>query len=123
MRAKTPIRRRSIRLQRKATQTEGEVMLNTKPIAATIPAKDLAKSRKFYEQTLGFKPKQESPGGIFYAAGDGTIFSLYQTQFSGTGQHTLACWNVSNLEQEMDDLRKNGVKFEEYDLPGLKTNK
>jgi hypothetical protein len=30
-------------------------------------------------------------------------------------------WDTDNLEREMDELRARGVVFEEYDLPGLKT--
>jgi len=30
-------------------------------------------------------------------------------------------WGTDNLEAEVDDLRGRGVVFEEYDLPGLKT--
>jgi len=34
---------------------------------------------------------------------------------------TAATFDVEDLAKEMDDLRKKGVTFEEYDLPGIKT--
>jgi hypothetical protein len=30
-------------------------------------------------------------------------------------------WQVENIEAAVEELRKRGVVFEEYDLPGLKT--
>ena len=63
---------------------------------ATIPAKDLEGTRRFYEDVLGAQVVTEDPGGIIYRSGDST-FSLYPT------------------------LRGKGVAFEDYDLPGVKT--
>jgi catechol 2,3-dioxygenase-like lactoylglutathione lyase family enzyme len=87
---------------------------------ATIPAKDLAGTRKFYEDVLGLKVFREDPAGITYHSGDSVVF-LYPTEFAGTAQHTLGGFRVSDLEAAMADLRGKGVTFEEYDMPGLKT--
>jgi catechol 2,3-dioxygenase-like lactoylglutathione lyase family enzyme len=87
---------------------------------ATIPAKDLDSTRRFYEEVLGAQVVNEDPGGILYKAGD-AYFSLYPTQFAGTAQHTLGSFMVQDLEAAMAALRDKGVTFEEYDLPGLKT--
>ena len=35
---------------------------------------------------------------------------------------TQATWFVEDLPAEVADLRSRGVKVEDYDLPGLKTN-
>jgi catechol 2,3-dioxygenase-like lactoylglutathione lyase family enzyme len=96
-------------------------MLPDGQIHPTIPATDLARARKFYEGTLGFKPVQEMPGGIIYQAGSSTWFILYPTQFAGTAKHTVASWRVKDIKAEVADLRKRGVVFEDYDFPGLKT--
>jgi catechol 2,3-dioxygenase-like lactoylglutathione lyase family enzyme len=88
--------------------------------AATIPARDLDGSRRFYEEVLGAQVVYEDPGGILYRAGD-FYFSLYPTQFAGTAQHTLGAFIVGDLEGAVADLRGKGVTFEDYDLPGLKT--
>jgi hypothetical protein len=34
---------------------------------------------------------------------------------------TQASWQVTDLQAEVADLRARGVKIEDYDLPGLKT--
>jgi catechol 2,3-dioxygenase-like lactoylglutathione lyase family enzyme len=87
---------------------------------ATIPAKDLDGTRRFYEDVLGAHVVNEDPGGILYKAGD-SYFSLYPTQFAGTAQHTLGAFMVRDVEAAMAALRAEGVTFEEYDMPGLKT--
>ena len=39
-------------------------MLQNAPMYSYIPAKDITRARKFYEETLGFKPKQVTAGNI-----------------------------------------------------------
>jgi predicted enzyme related to lactoylglutathione lyase len=86
-----------------------------------IPAKDVARARKFYEETLGFKPKQVTAGGVVYEFGKGTACFLYPTPNAGTSQASQAFWQVEDIEQEVSELMARGVKFEKYDMPGLKT--
>ena len=88
--------------------------------AATIPAKDLDGTRRFYEDVLGAQVLMEDPGGILYRSGDST-FSLYPTEYAGTAAHTLGSFAVADVEKAVADLRAKGVTFEEYDLPGMKT--
>lgn len=88
--------------------------------AASIPAKDLEGTRKFYEGVLNLEVIEEDPGGIFYRAGD-SVLMVYPTQFAGTAQHTLGGFEVKDIESAMADLKARGVTFEEYDMPGLKT--
>jgi hypothetical protein len=62
----------------------------------------------------------EEGRGIIYRSGD-SYFSLYPTEFAGTAQHTLGAFMVGDVEAAVADLRGRGVRFEDYDLPGLKT--
>lgn len=96
-------------------------MLKGYDAATMIPAKDLEKTRRFYEDVLGFSVDSEDPGGIRYQSG-GSSFFLYQTQFAGTAQHTLIGWNVDAIESVVDDLASKGVTFEQYDMEELKTD-
>ena len=57
-------------------------MLQQAPMYAYIPAKDLARARKFYEEKVGLKPR--------------------------------------DVEREVRELKARGVKFEDYDMPGMK---
>lgn len=54
-------------------------MLQNAPIYAYIPARDVARARRFYEQKLGFKPGREQAGGVVYEFGSGTGCFLYPT--------------------------------------------
>ena len=89
-------------------------------LGTTIPAKDLERTRRFYEDVLDAQVVMEDPGGIIYRSGD-SYFSLYPTEFAGTAQHTLAAFMVRDVEATVAELRGKGVTFEDYDLPGLKT--
>jgi len=93
-------------------------MLSTAPIRAYIPASDVSRARKFYEGTLGLKPKQEYAGGAIYECGGAEVF-LYPTPNAGTSKASQAYWQVTDVEAEVAELKARGVKFEEYDMPGM----
>jgi catechol 2,3-dioxygenase-like lactoylglutathione lyase family enzyme len=95
-------------------------MLKDRDTAAMIPVHDLERARQWYAEKLGFTPEEEMPDGLMYRSGCGR-FGIYRTEFAGTAKHTLMGWEVDNLEQEMTALRAKGVRFEDYDMPGLKT--
>jgi catechol 2,3-dioxygenase-like lactoylglutathione lyase family enzyme len=91
-----------------------------KAIHPTIAVKDLERAKSWYADKLGLKPMDESEAGAYYQVGD-TVFLLFPTQFAGTAQNTVMEFEVDDVKRSMAELRKNGVVFEEYDLPGLKT--
>ena len=97
-------------------------MLQSSPMYAYIPAKDIVRARRFYEQTLGFTPGREVGGGVTYQFGDHTACFLYPTPNAGTSRASQAFWQVDDIEREVADLKLRGVTFEEYDMPGLKTH-
>jgi predicted enzyme related to lactoylglutathione lyase len=96
-------------------------MLSKYPAIAYIPASDLGRARKFYEETIGLKVKEAGNEGVMYECGQGTQAFLYKSAGAGTNKASTLFWPVENLEAEMKELRGRGVKFEEYDMPGLKT--
>lgn len=96
-------------------------MLQDCPMYAYIPAKDLARARQFYEGKLGFKPNEETAGGIVYEFGRGTACFLYQTPNAGTSQASQAFWSVDDVDSEIQELKARGVVFEDYDMPGEKS--
>ena len=51
----------------------------------------------------------------------GTRFLVFPTANPVRGGHTQMGFMVSDIEREVVELRSRGVVFEEYDLPGLKT--
>jgi predicted enzyme related to lactoylglutathione lyase len=96
-------------------------MLQKSPIYAYIPAQDLERARNFYEQKVGLKPDKQINGGVVYESAGGTAAFLYPTPNAGTSRASQAFWQVPDIEAEVAELKKRGVKFEEYDVPGMKT--
>jgi len=97
-------------------------MLQNAPMFSYIPAKDVARARTFYEQKLGFKPRQEIAGGVMYEFAKGTACFLYPTSNAGTSKASQAFWQVDDIESEVAQLRARGVTFEKYDIPGMDDN-
>ena len=95
-------------------------MLQESPMYAYIPAKDVNRARKFYEDKLGLKPREEIAGGVAYEFGEHTACFLYPTPNAGTSKASQAFWQVDDIEREVAELKKRGVKFEEYDMPDMK---
>ncbi len=87
---------------------------------ATLPAQDFDRAKAFYADKLGLKPTDESEQEAVYAVGDST-FSVFPSFGAPSGDHTQLALNVDDLGAAVKALRDNGVVFEEYDLPGLKT--
>jgi catechol 2,3-dioxygenase-like lactoylglutathione lyase family enzyme len=84
-----------------------------------IAVKDLDRARKFYEDTLGLKTKDEWGGeGVTLKSGDTTI-NVYRSEFAGTNKATALTFGVDDIEGEVKDLKGKGILFEHYELPGL----
>jgi predicted enzyme related to lactoylglutathione lyase len=94
-------------------------MLQNSPMYAYLPAKDVTRARSFYEQKIGLAPKEENAGGVVYEFADHTGAFLYPTPNAGTSKASQAFWMVQDIEREVAELKARGVKFEEYDLPGM----
>lgn len=92
-------------------------------VAAVLPASDLERARKFYEEKLGLSPAEDRQGGLFYQIGSGSSLLVYKAAGPASGQHTQAGFMVDDLTATMAELRERGVTFEEYDLPGVHTEK
>jgi catechol 2,3-dioxygenase-like lactoylglutathione lyase family enzyme len=96
-------------------------MLQHSPLYAYIPAKDVSRARRFYEEKLGFKPGRELAGGVAYEFAGGTACFLYPTPNAGTSTASQAFWQVNDIEREVAELKARGVVFEDYDMPGPKS--
>lgn len=92
-------------------------MLQTHPMYAYLPATDVARARRFYEDQLGFAPGAELSGGVTYEFANGTACFLYPTPNAGTSKASQAFWGVDDIEREVADLKARGVQFERYDIP------
>ena len=97
-------------------------MLQKAPMYAYIPVKDLARARQFYEEKVGLRPKEEKAGGVVYEFAQHTACFMYPTPNAGTSSASQAFWQVDDVEREVAELKRRGVKFEEYDMPQLRTD-
>jgi catechol 2,3-dioxygenase-like lactoylglutathione lyase family enzyme len=90
---------------------------------ATVPTLDLAAARDFYESVLGLRPAgADSPGvDVLYECGAGTRVLLYEWSGTVTPSHTVVHFEVDDVAATVRELRERGVRFEEYDMPELRT--
>jgi len=95
-------------------------MLKDAPVVPYIPATDVARARRFYEERVGLVPREEVAGGVVYECGKRSWIFLYPSGGAGTSKASQAFWQVDDIEREVAELKKRGVKFEEYDMPGMK---
>ena len=96
-------------------------MLSSAPIVPYIPATDISRARRFYEDKVGLVAREEIAGGVVYECAGGSWIFLYNSEGAGTSQASQAFWQVQDVEAEVRELQARGVRFEEYDLPGMKT--
>ncbi len=92
-------------------------MLADYPAYATLPTADVERLRRFYEDVLGFQVREETPGGIFYQAGEGTYFAITRSSGTASGSHTQVGFAVANIEAIVSELRARGAVFESYETP------
>jgi catechol 2,3-dioxygenase-like lactoylglutathione lyase family enzyme len=95
-------------------------MLAKSPVGTVLPAENVERARTFYTQKLGLEFVSEQAGGVFLKAGEGTQIYVYPYGHT-KAEHTVAAFQVNDLDSVMRELRNKGVVFEEYDQPGLKT--
>ncbi len=92
-------------------------MLTQARTHAALPAADLARARRFYEEVLGLVPDEVAPGGVLYGTGEGTRFLVFPSSGSASGTHTQMGFTVADIEAEVADLKRRGVAFESYAMP------
>ena len=95
-------------------------MLKNAKAATRLPAQDLQRARAFYSEKLGLDPVEEREGGLRYVCAAGE-FAIFASAGAPSGTHTQMGWEVEDIESTVRELRARGVKFEEYDLPGIRT--
>ena len=95
-------------------------MLGNHPITPILLATDLAAAREFYHHKLGLPIVRENENAIVFSCG-GTHLDVTKSAVGTADQQTQAAWQVSDIRAEVAELRARGVKVEDYDTPGLKT--
>jgi catechol 2,3-dioxygenase-like lactoylglutathione lyase family enzyme len=93
------------------------------PIAVSciLPVKDMARARRFYEQSLGLVPAGAKPDGKFVYRVGATEIALFPRPEGTRATHTALSFRVADIAAAVNALEGRGVVFADYDLPGLKT--
>lgn len=100
-------------------------MLTNRPVTTILPVTNLERAKKFYTDNLGLRPSNEKPPekAILFEAGGGAKLELLERDKPARSEHTALSFEVDDVEREVTDLERRGVRFEDYDMPGLKTER
>jgi len=98
--------------------------LKDSKVIPVLAVDDLERAMAFYRDKLGLKAERSpsDPSGAVVETNEGGSLYLYKSSYR-RGETTVAAFNVSDTERVVDELRGHGVVFEEYDFPGLKTER
>jgi catechol 2,3-dioxygenase-like lactoylglutathione lyase family enzyme len=96
-------------------------MLSNVDAVANVAVKNLDVAKRFYANTLGLRQVDGQDGEVAVFRSGGSTLNVYRSQYAGTNQATAVSWAVGDqLEEVVSRLKAKGVKFEHYDMPGMK---
>ncbi len=96
-------------------------MLAHASVTTMLPVIDMARARAFYETRLGLIPGGFRADGKFVYQVGGSTLALFPKPEGTKAEHTAISFQVANIAATLAALERAGVVFEDYDLPGFKT--
>lgn len=94
-------------------------MLNAKKAVSSFSVDDMQKARDFYSKTLGLEVSAGPEGTL--VLNDAKAF-IYPKRNHQPATFTVLNFPVDSVETAVDELSKQGVRFEIYNEPNLKTD-
>ena len=88
-------------------------MIGATMVVATLPVSDLEQAKAFYGGTLGLTILWETPASVRFRCGDSSELSTFKRPGLVT-EHTLAHFEVTDIEAAVRDLEAKGVEFIDY---------
>jgi catechol 2,3-dioxygenase-like lactoylglutathione lyase family enzyme len=88
-------------------------MITATMVVATLPVTDLERAKAFYRDTLGLELLWENPAGARFRCGEASELSVFKRPPTVT-EHTLAHFEVTDIEAAIRDLEAKGVAFIDY---------
>jgi catechol 2,3-dioxygenase-like lactoylglutathione lyase family enzyme len=96
-------------------------MLSEATVTTMLPVRDIERARRFYEGSLGLRPGGFKPDGKFVYQVGGATLALFPKPEGTKADHTAISFQVTDIASSIEQLKRAGVVFEDYDFPGLKT--
>ena len=78
---------------------------------------DIARSREFYQQTLGLEVTEENGMLTLHLAGGGAVL-IYPKDNHEAATFTVLNFPVGDIDEAVDGLIKAGIQFEQYEGSG-----
>jgi catechol 2,3-dioxygenase-like lactoylglutathione lyase family enzyme len=96
--------------------------LNHSSVSVMLPIGDPDRAQKFYSEKLGLDYEGTNDQGelSYRLSGDAQLVLLIRPDQKPLAS-TAMSFEVPDLDATIADLEGRGVAFEDYDLPGLKT--
>ena len=98
-----------------------DAVLTDAKVFQSFSVDDLGKARSFYQDTLGLDVV-ERPEGLEVETGSGSKIFVYPKPDHQPATFTILNFSVDNVDEAVDRLKSSGIKFEQYDLPNIKTD-
>ena len=83
---------------------------------------DTATAKAFYADKLGVTVTEDHGMLTLHLAGGNNVLVYPKGSAHTPATYTVLNFPVNNIDQAVDELTKNGVRFEIYDMPELKTD-
>jgi hypothetical protein len=96
-------------------------MLKNSKAFSGFSANDIAKEKGFYAGTLGIAVS-EAHGLLTLRLAGGHNVIIYPKPNHAPATFTVLNFPVDDVDLAVDELKKRGVRFEQYNLPDLKTD-
>jgi len=86
---------------------------------ATVRVRDIRAAKKFYEDVLGLKPREDREGDVVAYEGARCRVFVYASPIAEDAPPTAVTWVCDDVDATVGSLRARGVRFEHYDMPGV----
>ena len=96
-------------------------MLKNSKAFSGFSANNIAKEKEFYAGTLGLDVS-EAHGLLTLRLAGGHNVIIYPKPNHVPATFTVLNFPVDNVDLAVDELKKRGVRFEQFDLPDLETD-
>lgn len=92
-------------------------MIATSKIIAFVPTTDPARSRAFYEDTLGLHFVKDDGFALVFDA-NGIMVRIAKGRDFKPAPYTILGWQESDIDGAVSEMSRQGVRFEQFGLPG-----